>query len=433
MILYATTITNRLRYIADFIGYGISGTSFILTENLQEYNNYSGFKLNYSHQVIEGTDLQIDPHTLLFENDIREQRITCLNVDHIKFFFATEGDFPFDIFAASFFLMSRYEEYLPYTKDFYGRYAHENSLAYKEDFLHIPLVNEWLLYFKKKLSGITSFQEANDANFTFLPTYDIDEAYSYRYKNLTRTFGGIAKTILKGSWNKVMERYRVLRGQLQDPFDSFEWLDALHHEFNIAPVYFFLVAEKAGKFDKNIPPHHPSMQQLIKRLAAKYPIGIHPSWQSGDDVSLLSKEKQFLSHHSNKTITFSRQHFIRMTLPATYRGLLEAGIQKDFSMGYGSINGFRASVATPFYWYDLEHELITNLLVYPFCYMEANSFYEQKFTPAQALNELRHYLNVVKNVNGTLITIWHNTFLGTAAEFEGWKETYVQFLKEATA
>lgn len=432
MILYATTITNRLRYIADFIGYGISGTSFILTDNLQKYNNYSGFKLNYSHQVIEGTDLQIDPHTLLFENDIREQRITCSNVDHIKFFFATEGDFPFDIFAASFFLMSRYEEYLPYTKDFYGRYAHENSLAYKEDFLHIPLVNEWLLYFKKKLTEITSFQEANDANFTFLPTYDIDEAYSFRYKNLTRTFGGIAKATLKGSWNKVMERYRVLRGQLQDPFDSFEWLDALHHEFNIAPVYFFLVAEKVGKFDKNIPPHHPSLQQLIKRHADKYSIGIHPSWQSGDDISLLSKEKQLLSHHSNKTITCSRQHFIRMTLPATYRGLLEAGIQKDFSMGYGSINGFRASVATPFYWYDLEQEQITNLQVYPFCYMEANSYYEQKFTPSQALDELIHYLNVVKNVNGTLITIWHNTFLGTAAEFEGWKETYVQFLKEAT-
>ena len=33
----------------------------------------------------------------------------------------------------------------------YGRYAHENSLAYKEGFLNQPLINNWLQLFKKKL------------------------------------------------------------------------------------------------------------------------------------------------------------------------------------------------------------------------------------------------------------------------------------------
>ena len=65
-------------------------------------------------------------------------------------------------------------------------------------------------------------------------------------------------------------------------------------------------------------------------------------------------------------------------------------------MGYGSINGFRASVASPFYWYDLEKEANNLLAAYPFCYMEANSFYEQKFTPAQALEEMRYYLSAGK-------------------------------------
>jgi hypothetical protein len=53
-------------------------------------------------------------------------------------------------------------------------------------------------------------------------------------------------------------------------------------------------------------------------------------------------------------------------LPETFRHLLDTGIQEDFSMGYGSINGFRASVASPFYWYDLEKEQTTYLLLYPF-------------------------------------------------------------------
>ena len=126
----------------------------------------------------------------------------------------------------------------------------------------------------------------------------------------------------------------------------------------------------------------------------------------------------------------SRQHYLRFELPETFRRLIKNNIQFDFSMGYGSINGFRASAASPFYWYDLEKENQTELMLFPFCYMEANSFYEQKYTAQQALDEMRHYYNTIKSVNGTFITIWHNQFLGSDKLYEGWKEVYEQFIKE---
>jgi hypothetical protein len=119
-------------------------------------------------------------------------------------------------------------------------------------------------------------------------------------------------------------------------------------------------------------------------------------------------------------------------LPETFRRLIDAGIRFDFSMGYGSINGFRASVATPFYWYDLEKEMQTELMIFPFCFMEANSFYEQKFTSHQALEEMHHYFQVTKRVNGTFIMIWNNHFFSTVKLFAGWKEVYEQFIKEAS-
>jgi len=104
------------------------------------------------------------------------------------------------------------------------------------------------------------------------------------------------------------------------------------------------------------------------------------------------------------------------------------GIGFDFSMGYGSINGFRASVASKFFWYDLGKEEQTKLVLYPFCFMEANSYYEQRLSAEQAFEELRHYFDIVRSVNGMLITIWHNSFLGTAKKFKGWKEVYEQFI-----
>ena len=102
-------------------------------------------------------------------------------------------------------------------------------------------------------------------------------------------------------------------------------------------------------------------------------------------------------------------------------------------MGYGSINGFRASVASAFYWFDLEKNEPTDLLLRPFCYMDANSFYEQHYLPEQAYEEMMQYYKVVKSVNGTMISIWHNNFLGTDKLYKGWKEVYEKFIAEISS
>ena len=172
------------------------------------------------------------------------------------------------------------------------------------------------------------------------------------------------------------------------------------------------------------------MQELIRYHASGYNVGIHPSWQSGDDDALLPQEIKTLEDIIGRKVMYSRQHYIRLTLPGTYRRLIEMGIHNEFSMGYGSINGFRASIASPFYWYDLSREEKTSLLIYPFCFMDANAYHEEKLTPAQAFNEIRYYHDTIKKVNGTMITIWHNNFFGSDKMFEGWKEVYELFLKE---
>ncbi len=430
MIVYSSSITHRLRYVCDFIGKELIGKPFQVTDKKEEFLTYPGSRINYSAEKFTGDEFYLHPHSILFEQEIKPQAINCFEVNGYKAFFKTAGDFPFDIFAATFYLLSRYEEYLPHTKDMYGRYAHENSLAFKEGFLNLPLINTWLEQFKSSLQQKFSNFKPQTSNFELLPTYDIDEAYSYKHKEWWRSAGAAVKDLLKGKWDKFSLRRKVLDNQEPDPFDSYDWIDNLHRPHKFKPRYFFLVPEKTGKYDRNILPKETALQVLIKQHSDKYTIGVHPSWQSGDEPLLIKKEIQTIEHIATVKITSSRQHFIRFTLPQTYRHLINAGIKEDFSMGYGSINGFRASVASSFYWYDLQKEETTNLLLYPFCYMEANSFFEQKFSPAQALEEMRHYYQQVKKVNGTFISIWHNTFLGTDERFKGWREIYYQFIGE---
>ena len=428
MIIYSHIITPRLRYITEFIGKEICGKAFELTADKNYFINSSDPKLNYSDQNLPNCPLSIVNCQLLFETEIRKQETDCFIANNFKAFFKTSGDYPFDIFAASFYLLSRYEEYLPHSKDSYGRYAHENSLAFNEEFLHLPLINIWLADFKKILKEKFPQLTTHDLQFTFQPTCDIDEAYAYKHKGFLRTIGGLAKAMLTGKWFRLIERPKVLMGKKKDPYDAYQWMDDLHKENKLKPIYFFLVAESNGKYDKNILPTHPAMKRLIKQHSEKYPVGLHPSWQSGDDINLLIKELKILESTTGKKIKSSRQHYIRFTLPQTFRQLIDAGITDDYSMGYGSINGFRASVASAFYWYDLEKEETTSLLLHPFCFMEANSFFEQKFSAQQALEEMQQYYDMVKSVNGTFISIWHNTFLGTEKRYQGWRDVYERFI-----
>jgi len=429
VIVYANKITPRLQYVADFIGRQITGQPFQLTTDTFYFHDYNGPKINYGYEDVTDNEILIVNYPLLFEDSVKKQNIQCFALNDFKAFFKSEGDYPFDIFAAVFYLLSRYEEYLPHEKDEYGRYAHTNSIAFKEGFLNIPLINIWIEDFKKKLKEKFPSLITHNSSFIFQPTYDIDEAYAFKNKNIAKTVGGMAKSVINAQWSMLNERVKVLKGKKSDPYDAYESMDKLHEKNDLTPIYFFHVAHKKGRFDKNIEPTHPAMKELIRQHADKYQVGIHPSWASGDEKDLLNEEIKTLESVTGKKITSSRQHYIRFTLPHTFRKLIGAGITDDYSMGYGSINGFRASVASSFYWYDLKKEEPTNLLLHPFCFMEANSFFEQKYLPQRAYEEMMHYYHAVKGVNGTLITIWHNSFLGNYRSFAGWKEVYEEFIE----
>jgi hypothetical protein len=433
VLIYSHTGSARLLYICTFIFKEQLGIPFQLTIDSEKFRAHTGPKINYSHLKFSAGEFHIENHNLLFEQHIKPQAVDCFTENNYTAFFKTaNSDFSFDIFAASFYLITRYEEYLPHEKDMYGRYHHENSLAYRKGFLNIPLINCWVQELAVVLQEKFPAMNMKQPVFSFQPTYDIDIAYSYKYKGLARNTGGFLKA-------PSLERIKVLAGGAKDPFDCYDWLKDLHEKYRLQAIYFFLLAEKNGPYDKNILPYKDAMWKLVRKHANKFTVGLHPSWQSGDDKLLLKKEKAQLLDMTDGTKMFSpsgnirvvsRQHYIRFNLPEGYQKLIQAGITDDYSMGYGSINGFRASVASSFYWYDLEKEANTVLRVHPFCFMDANSFYEQRQDPGQTFEELMHYLAVCKQVNGTLISIWHNHILGTAADFSGWKEIYEKFIAQ---
>lgn len=429
MLLLIDDESPRVSYVTEWIGKEIFGRPLVCTQDKTYFRNYTGGKIAYT-EARESASFWIKPIGLLSQTDIRSQEVNCFNWHGLKAFFQQDDDLGFDLLSAVFYLLSRYEEYLPYTPDEYGRFPYNASLAYREDFLDQPLINQWLQHWKQiwlqKEPDITFARP----KFNFIPTYDIDIAWSYKNKGWWRTTGAWIRAMLKGNIQECKDRWAVWKGNRTDPYDSYEWLDALHLYAKIKPHYFFLVAEKAVGNDRNILPTNKELQRLITYQSTIGTVGLHPSWQSGDQPKLLKTEQGWLEFLCDHPIEHSRQHYIRMSLPVSYQRLIAIGIQYEYSMGYGSINGFRASVASSFYWFDLSKNQQTDLQVFPFCFMDANAKYEEGKSPAAAFQDLMGYYQRIKQVDGLMITIWHNQFFGTDPLFAGWKEVYEVFIRE---
>ena len=431
LLLYTEQTSHRLEYTTNFIQ-SVIGEAIAITTDKELFTQADGVKICYTNETICNKAYHIQPQGLLFLNGIEPIDIEVTSCREQICFFASKNDsHGFDILSAIFYLITRYEEYLPHEKDSYGRYAHTSSLAYQHQFLDLPLVNIWLQDFVRQLQLHFSLFTFHFSPFTFTPTYDIDIAYAHQYQPIVKNVGGFFKDLMRGDFEKVIERATVYSGTAKDPFYTYQWLDDLHHKHQLQPIYFFLLAAKRGIYDKNVSPSAKGMQQLIQQHHSKYTVGIHPSWQSGDNDELLLQEKQRLEHITKSTCTKSRQHYIRLSLPEAYRKLIDIGITDDYSMGYGSINGFRASVASPFFWFDLERNEATNLLIHPFCWMDANSYFEQQLSADEALVELQDYYNVVKQVGGNCTIILHNSFLTEQPQWQPWRKMYEKFLKTA--
>lgn len=423
--LYTASVSKRLIYIADVLlgkdQYQLTTNSYVLEQD--------SLCINYSDTPGGAFSLQIIPSGILSETGIQNQKTEVRQWENMPVFFCTNGDLPFDLLGAAFYLLSRYEEYLPHPKDSYGRYSHENSLAFKHHFLQIPLIERWQLALYHALQQVDNKFAYRLPVFNVCLSYDIDIAFKYTGKGALRNMAGLTKDFFSFKWTQIPERVATLAGYIQDPFDKYEEILYLHQENQLPAIFFFLVAAKQKGYDKNIHPANPHFQQVIRKISSVHNTGLHPSTASYAAQHLLQHEKNQLEAIIKKKITLSRQHYILMDLPATYQALHTAGITTDYSMGYGSINGFRASYSRPHFWFDLSTNNVTPLVIHPFCWMDANCIFEEKQTPEDAKKQLISYTEMLKQTGGTLSLIFHNHFITTDTYYTQWRKLWAWALK----
>lgn len=432
LLILVNKETNRLRYTMQLIFNRLLGIEFGFTNYSEVFLAHDDAKFSYGVQVGDSS-LFFAAHTLLFESTISAKEIHHVDFEGNKAIFPVNDRnslLTFDPFAASFYLISRYEEYLPHLHDIYNRYIASGSDAFRNGYLQKPLINIWSLKIKDILQNHFKDLVFRVPVFNFMPSIDIDAAFAYRNKGLTRAIGGFWKSFQIKDYGDMRKRIKVLFRLERDPFDTFAFQLQLQKKYGYKAIYFWLLADY-GPNDKNLPFNNRHFQDLIRLLADYAEMGIHPSYASSEQPSLVQMETARLSKILKCEVASSRQHFLKLTLPDTYRNLINNDISHDYTMGYAEVPGFRASICTPFPFYDLDQDLPTNLMVHPFAVMDGTLKDYLKLSPKQAIELIFNLIREIKNVGGTFIPLWHNHSLSDAGEWEGWRKVYLEMIEEA--
>ena len=431
LLIHVPKLTNRLGYTLNVLFQHVLQTEFSITTDEDYFLAYSDAKFCYGPRQL-GDSLHIKSCKLLFETSIEEQHPQPFQCDGQWMLFPVYGRnlaLPFDPLAATFYMVSRYEEYLPHREDIHGRFVTSEQLAVTTGFKDEPVVDQWTCMLKKLLETHYPDKKLTSRIYQFVQTVDIDAAWGFLHKGIFRTVvGGLRDLIIRKDPAEMRLRWRVLRHREADPYDTFDYIIEHHRQVPGAYLLFFSLLADYDQYDKPANYLNPHTRQLLQHLGDYAKMGIHPGYNTLEHPLNVNTETKRLESILHRTIVRSRYHFLRLQLPVSYRILQHTGIRHDYTMGYADDTGFRAGISSPYPFYDLERDIETDLTIHPFCVMDTTLQKYLKMSPEEGVERYRQLIENVKKVDGTFCCIIHNQNLCERYGWQGWRSTYEQML-----
>lgn len=422
LLVYTHTVSPRLNYIFKQICTRILGIEVSFTTKIEDFISHDSLKMSYTRQQL-GTEFFVKSHDILFEQGLSDIDLNMHQWDSTKCFYyiGEKSVLPFDIFAASFYILSRYEEYLPQVKDKYGRFIATESLAYKEGFLHQPVVDIWAYKFKDVLQELFPDYKFPKKTYSIKPVIDVPAAFQYKYIGFLRGIGGIIRDVFQLKLGRLYTRFAVLFGLKHDPYDTYKYIINRQKNSEYKFLFFFLIGAYSTH-DKGINANNKLFRALIKHVADYCYVGLKATYFAIENVEILKKEKNQMESILNFSLDAVRNSYSKLNFPNSYRNQVDLEIKEDYTMGYPDHVGFRAGTCTPFLFYDLDYETQTPLLINNYHVMDyALLKHRSTLDKKKVLNEI---IAEIKKVNGQFVPVFHNYTFSQSVRWAGYKELF---------
>lgn len=324
---------------------------------------------------------------------------------------------PIDIFGSSFFMLSRYEEYFQVVEDFHKRFPASASIAYRNDFLDRPIINEYLEILwsclKKQWPGLRRKQRT----FRLIPTHDVDIPYEYLgqpfrkivIKSAADAYHGLK---FRQIFDNISNWIKINGGGGQDPYDTHNWLMAIAEKENLKATFNFMSGGRLPvDYYYSLKGKH--IKRLIKRITRRgHEIGFHPSYLTAFDGELWKTEfDKFQKVLNGYPIKGGRQHFLIFKIPYTWRYWSENSLEYDSTLGFADHAGFRCGICYEYPVFDLEKRRQMSLRERPLIAMERtviDDAYQGLGTTPAALDYMQKLKYNCRKFRGDFVLLWHN-------------------------
>jgi len=405
LLIHTQKLTSRLDYAFKHICTRILGVKVQFASVIEEFIAHQGPKISYGKQPM-GNELFINANGLLTQHGFEDFDIVVQPwQESVCFFPATDKSaLPFDIFSAAFYLLSRYEEYLPHLKDDLGRFPAEESLAFKKEFLQQPVVDIWAQYFKEVLLQHFPSMEFINRQFELHHLVEASLPFAYAQRGFLRNFSGYFRDLGNFRIMSIFRRSKVLLKLRKDPFDTFSWIMNTTKKTGSKLSVFFLLGE-GYSFREDINSKRKKYKLLVKFVGDYTEVGLIFSYHSQGDEERLKLEKRQMEELTHRQLDSTMNDRVLVNLPHNYRNLLELEVNKDMTMLYKDHLGFRAGTCTPFLFYDLDYEIKTPLIIQPVAGI-TSALKEKK--KGEIESEIYRLRDSVKEVNGTFSLLFSN-------------------------
>lgn len=372
ILIHTPVVRPRIIYIFRHFFQHRLGQEVSFTSDVGVFVAHSGPKMSYG-DVPLGNEFFIAANGLLADQGVNSVDISVFQWEGMPAFFATsaKSQLPFDFFAASFYLMSRYEEYMPYVPDDLGRFKVEQSLAHNHNFLDLPLIDMWFECFVAAWTDFFELPPFTQQVSTTELVIEIPQLYAYKYKTIFRSFFEGLYDFGRLRFAKTFDRLMVILRFREDPLIGLiEQMEAFRS--TAVSFRFFALYAALGIHDKSLSVFSKKHQQELKSLSDYAPTAPLASFESTQKTQKLVQDISRFSGLIHRPIKAIRQHKLVLRFPDTYRTYASLGIKHDYSMQYPNVPGFRASTAHPFRFYDLGEEQQTPLTIHPICLSESH-------------------------------------------------------------
>lgn len=418
ILIYVPKITSRINYTFRQLCKRILGFEINFTTKIETFIAYKGVKFSYANQRL-GNEIFIQAHGLLTEQGVNDVEITVSKWQEVPYFFKTssQSDIPYDIFAASFFLLSRYEEYLPHVKDEYGEFPANASLAYQNDFLHLPIIDIWLSQFNNLLREKFDTVEVIEHQSRFNLIIAVEKAFKFRKIGISRSIVGFLADVFQFKIRDLFSRIKTWFKPDSDPYDVYDDLIELKNRLNINMLFMFQLGDYSIH-TKNINYRKRLYKKLIKSMGDYCEIGLLASHEGIEDIDNLNKEIRRFENISNLELESILIKDRKLNFPEFYVNLEKTIIQKDYSMGYARHIGFRAGTCSSFLFYDLNLEQASPVLISPY-------FLSSKVLDNTNNKQIEKILSELDPYNLSLNLLFNNSDFAD----ENKKKRYFQILK----